>query len=163
VPLFMRWPAKVEAGTVLNDPVAHIDVMPTLAAAGGSALPEGVVIDGVNLLPAASGTGRVTRENGAIFWQSGDYQVVRAGNWKLQRGGLKGNVVMHDLASDPTEQTNLADTMPEKRAELIAMLDQHQLNRRAPVYPSVVGGSTMVDKSLADTYEEGDEYIIWSN
>ena len=163
VPLFMRWPAKIAPGTRVDDPVAHIDVMPSLAAAGRADLPEGVVIDGVNLLPAISGSGRVTRENDAIFWQSGDYQVVRAGDWKLQRGGRKGHVVMHDLANDPTEQNNLADSMPEKRAELIALLDQHQANRRPPVYPTVAGGVVMVDKSLAETYKEGDEFLIWSN
>ena len=33
VPLFMKWPARIEAGTRSPVPVAHIDMMPTLLAA----------------------------------------------------------------------------------------------------------------------------------
>ena len=35
VPLFVRWPAKIAPGTTVDTPVAHIDMMPTLAAAAG--------------------------------------------------------------------------------------------------------------------------------
>jgi len=85
--MFVSWPARIAAGTTVDEPVAHIDVMPTLAAAAGAGLPEGVVIDGRNLLPLAEGLGSVTREDDAIFWQSGYYRVVRSGNWKLQVDG----------------------------------------------------------------------------
>ena len=30
------------------------------------------------------GTGTISHPNDALFWQSGYYQVVRAGDWKLQ-------------------------------------------------------------------------------
>ena len=163
VPLFMRWPAQIEPGTVRDTPVAHIDVMPTLAAAGGAQLPQGVEIDGRNLLPLASGNGEIERPNDAIFWQSGDYHVVRAGDWKLQRGGLEDQLALYDLASDPTEQANVAEDQPEKTAELLALLDAHQAGRKAPVYPGVVGGVVMIDKTMAETYEPGDEYVIWAN
>lgn len=163
VPMFMRWPGKIPSGTVQETPVTHIDVMPTLAAAAGAPLPEGVEIDGVNLLPLATGTGQITRKNDAIFWQSGDYQVVRAGQWKLQRGGLKDQLALYDLASDPTEKTNIAADQPEKTAELIALLDAHQAGRKPSGYPAVIGGVVMLDKSLADRYEDGDEYVIWPN
>ena len=33
VPLFVRWPARISPGTAVDEPVAHIDMMPTLAAA----------------------------------------------------------------------------------------------------------------------------------
>ncbi len=36
VPMFMKWPAKIPAGASVDTPVAHIDVMPTLAAAAGA-------------------------------------------------------------------------------------------------------------------------------
>ncbi|MEO0698743.1 MAG: sulfatase/phosphatase domain-containing protein, partial [Pseudomonadota bacterium] len=163
VPLFMRWPAQIEPGTVDETPVAHIDVMPTLAAAAQASLPQGVEIDGVNLLPLATGDGAIERPNDAIFWQSGDYHVVRAGDWKLQRGGLEDQLALFDLASDPTEQVNVAADQPEKTAELVALLDAHQAGRKEPVYPGVVGGVVMVDKTMAETYEPGDEYVIWAN
>ncbi|MEL6486732.1 MAG: sulfatase, partial [Pseudomonadota bacterium] len=135
----------------------------TLAGAANADLPQGVEIDGVNLLPLATRTGEVARKNNAIFWQSGDYHVVRAGDWKLQRGGLEDQLALYDLASDPTEQVNVAANEPDKTAELVALLDTHLAGRRAPVYPGVVGGVVMVDKTMAETYDAGDEYVIWTN
>ena len=38
VPLMMKWPARISPGTVSEEPVAHIDVMPTLAAAAAGHL-----------------------------------------------------------------------------------------------------------------------------
>src|SRR5829696_10163239 len=36
VPCFMRWPGKIEPGSVLNGIVSHIDMLPTLLAAAGN-------------------------------------------------------------------------------------------------------------------------------
>ena len=57
--------------------------MPTMAFAGGDPLPAGMTIDGCNLLPAMTKRGRVERADPPLFWNSGYYKVVRAGNWKL--------------------------------------------------------------------------------
>ena len=35
VPIFVRWPAKIKAGMVLNDLASHQDWLPTLLAAAG--------------------------------------------------------------------------------------------------------------------------------
>lgn len=83
----MKWPGNIAPGTKVKTPVAHIDVMPTLAAAASAPLPDGIAIDGQNLIPVASGKGSIARPNNAIFWQSGYYQVVRTGDWKLQVNG----------------------------------------------------------------------------
>ena len=48
-PMFVKWPARIAAGTEIDTPVAHIDVMPTLTAAAGADLPD-VEIDGRNML-----------------------------------------------------------------------------------------------------------------
>ena len=163
VPMFVRWPARIAAGSTISDPVSHIDVMPTLAAAAGAPLPEGVMIDGVNLLPAASGTGVVDRQDDAIFWQSGDYQVVRAGDWKLQLNGRPGEVWLYNLADDPSEQNDLAQAMPQKVEELMGLLAEHRRDRRPLLWPSEIGSFTMVDKSLEEEFEDGDHFIYWPN
>ncbi len=163
VPLFIKWPNKIKPGTVIDKPVAHIDVMPTLAAAGNAPLPEGVEIDGVNLLPAAQGTGAVTRAGDAIFWQSGFYKVMRKGDWKLQVNERQDKIWLFDLQNDPTEQVNLADSSTEKVAELKAILDAHHASARPPLWPHTIEAPTLVDKTLADEYQPGDEYIVWPN
>ncbi len=163
VPLFIKWPGKIKPGTVIDNPVAHIDVMPTLAAAGNAPLPEGVEIDGVNLLPAAQGTGAVARAGDAIFWQSGFYKVMRKGDWKLQVNERQDKIWLFDLANDPTEQVNLADSAPDMVAELKAVLDAHHADARPPLWPHTLEAPTFIDKTLADDYEQGDEFIIWPN
>lgn len=163
VPLFMRWPQRIAPGTQVETPVAHIDVTPTLAAAAGAALPDGVAIDGLNLLPAAEGEAGISRPDDAIFWQSGYYRVVRAGDWKLQYNGRQDRAWLYNLATDPTEQTNLADIETDKREELMALLDAHQAGAREPLYPYTLESPIMIDKTLAETYAPGDDYVYWPN
>ena len=166
VPLFVRWPSRIPAGVAVDTPVAHIDVMPTLAAAAGAPAPEGVAIDGQNLLPLATGEGASSWSRQTLFWQNGHYQVVRHGNWKLQvndrpTDGLQ--LWLYDLVIDPTEQNNLAASRPDKLAELQALLAAHQAASRGPLYESVVQMPVMVDKTLAERFEQGDEYIYTPN
>ena len=163
VPLFANWPARIPAGTRSDLPVGHVDVMPTLAAAGGASLPAGVTIDGRNLLPAMTGQGRVDRANAPLFWNSGYYKVVRAGNWKLQVNEKQGKTWLFNLATDPTEKVNLASKNRVKLTELQAILAAHHRGRKPPLYASTTDMAIMVDKTLAETYKPGDEFIYWPN
>ena len=163
VPLFVKWPERIEAGMEVDTPVAHIDVMPTLVAAASADLPSGVPIDGQNILPLATGDGTITRKDDALFWQSGYLQVVRAGNWKLQHEGRRGKSWLFDLANDPTEQVNLAEEEPEKLAELTALLEAHQDGRTPSLYPYSMEVPLQIDKTLADTPEADDEVAWWPN
>ena len=166
VPMLVKWPARITAGLSVDTPVAHIDMMPTLAAAAGAPQPEGVTIDGIDLLPLVTGEGAENWNRETLFWQNGHYQVVRHGDWKLQvndrpTDGLKK--WLFNLAVDPTEQNNLAESHPEKREELEALLAEHQANSRGPLYESVVQMPVMVDKTLAEKFVEGDEYVYTPN
>jgi uncharacterized sulfatase len=163
VPMFVSWPGRIAPDTRIDTPVAHVDLMPTLAAIAGAALPAGVEIDGEDLLPEAEGTGKISRPDNAIYWSSGYYRVVRAGDWKLQVNGKQEKSWLFDLGSDPTEQTNLAETRPEKLAELQALIDAHWANAREPLYPYKIESPIPVDKTSADTIEPGDEYVYWPN
>ena len=166
VPLFVHWPAKIAPGSVVQTPVAHIDLMPTLAAMADAPLPRDVEIDGENLLPLALSEPGSQWSRETLFWQNGHYQVVRHGDWKLQVNDRPGDGRQHwlfDLASDPTEQNNLAQIREDKRAELAALLDAHQASSRGPLYPHTVQMPVMIDKTLAEAYVEGDEYVYTPN
>jgi uncharacterized sulfatase len=91
---------------------------------------------------------------------------VRHGDWKLQvndrpTDGLKQ--WLYNLAEDPTEQNNLASSRTDKLAELSALLEAHQASSRGPLYPAVLNSSVMVDKTKAERFEEGDEYVYTPN
>ncbi|MEO1554132.1 MAG: sulfatase [Pseudomonadota bacterium] len=163
VPMFIKWPARITPNTVIDTPVAHIDLLPTLAGAAGAGLPTDRIIDGEDILVEATGEGLVQRQNDAIFWQSGSYRVVRAGDWKLHVDGRQEKVWLFDLATDPTEQNNLVETHPEKVAELQSLLDAHHADSVGPLYPYQIASGIPIDKTLADDIEPGDEYVIWPN
>ena len=162
VPMFVKWPSKIEPGTRVDTPVAHIDVMPTLVAAAGADLPGDVEIDGWNILPLASGEAE-DWDRQTLFWQSGHYRVVRHGDWKLQVSERPDRAWLYNLSEDPTEQNNLADTEPDKLSELQALLDEHRASAVPPLYPYTGELPVAVDKTLAEYFEAGDEYIYWPN
>ena len=163
VPMFVKWPAKIQPGTRVDQPVAHIDVMPTLASAARAPLPEGVIIDGVDLLPLATGQDNEPWSRETLYWQSGYYRVVRHGHWKLQISDRPSKAWLYDLEIDPTEQNNLVEARPDKLAELQALLDAHKAAGIDPLYPYVVEMPVGIDKSLEKHFESGDEYIYWPN
>jgi arylsulfatase A-like enzyme len=163
VPLFMKWPAKIQPGTTVDMPVNHIDIMPTLAAAAGAILPENIEIDGKNIMPwAIDGVPALTPKR-TLFWQSGYYRVVRHGDWKLQVSELPKKDWLYNLAEDPTEKVNLAASRPEVLAELRGLLDTHRDQGRGPLYPFTLQAPVAVDKTINEYVEPGDEYIYWPN
>ena len=161
-PMFVKWPARIKAGTKIDTPVAHIDVMPTLAAAAGAELPD-VPIDGRNMLSLIADDGKFTREDDALYWQSGYLQVVRAGDWKLQHEGRRNKNWLFNLTDDPTEQNNLAETEPEKLAVLKALLEKHQAGRMPSLYPYSMESPIQIDKTLSDEPAHEDEVAWWPN
>ena len=163
VPMFIKWPAQIPAGTIVEDPVAHIDLTPTLAAAAGADLPTDRIIDGRNMLPAAIDGTPIERPNQALFWQSGYYHVVRAGDWKLQRDGRQNKDWLFDLSTDPTEQNNLVESHPEKLAELSALLAAHQAEAVPALYPYTIESPIAIDHTLAEQPDQEAEYVWWPN
>jgi arylsulfatase A-like enzyme len=65
-PFFMRWPGHIAPGSRYAQPVGHVDVFATAAAAAGAPLPADRVLDGVDLLPYVRGASdRADRPRGA--------------------------------------------------------------------------------------------------
>ena len=163
VPMFIKWPKEIAAGVRAKPPVAHIDLMPTLAKAAGAGLPADVEIDGVDILPLASDPDGADWARDTLFWQSGYYKVVRHQDWKLQISEKPKKEWLFNLAEDPTEQNNLAESEPERLNELRALLAQHGAGAREPLHPYVAEMPVAVDKTRAETVVPGDEFIYWPN
>jgi len=98
VPAFVRWPGKIEAGSVTNGIFHHMDWLPTMAAIAGEPdvkekLLTGyeadgktykVHLDGYNQLPLLTGeTDESARKEVFYFTDDGDLSALRYGDWKL--------------------------------------------------------------------------------
>ncbi|NQU62982.1 MAG: sulfatase, partial [SAR324 cluster bacterium] len=91
------------------------------------------------------------------------YQGVLARGWKMMVSKRPDKVWLYHLAEDPTEQSNLAAEQPEKVAELQHLLDKHNAEQVESMWPSVVEGPVMIDKTSAEKMLDSDEVIYWPN
>lgn len=136
VPMLVRKPGTVVAGTQSDQPVHAIDIFPTLAEIAGVDKSQHETIDGVSLLPLLADGASLNRDRlfchfprsktlagtvGGSFVREGDFKLIR-----LWFGGSEGMHAyeLYDLSNDIGEQTNLANAMPEKVEAMSQTLDQ---------------------------------------
>lgn len=87
VPGIVRWPGKIEAGSVSEEPINGTDWMSTLSAIAGAELPGEKQIDGANVIPALTDGEKVDRKTPMLWWlwhARGGYEVaMRHGDYKI--------------------------------------------------------------------------------
>ncbi len=109
VPFIACWPGKLPAGKVINEFLTSLEFAPTLLAATGAAAPEGVKMDGFDMLPILRGETKSPRKE--MFWQRRSDKAARYENWKWLESA-KGNG-LYELSSDPGETKDLSAEKPE--------------------------------------------------
>jgi len=132
VPLMVRWPKKIPAGSASNAIINNIDLYPTLLDLAGVPLPQNHVIDGLSFAPVLMEGKAFRRDTSFTWFPYHDAGIsVRKGDWKLIRRFkenpkyYEGLVELYNLKEDLGETNNLAKQMPEKVAELGRLIDQH--------------------------------------
>jgi arylsulfatase A-like enzyme len=112
VPLIVRRPGQIPAGTRTDVPMIGMDLYPLMLHAGNATRPaDAKPLDGVNPLPALSGASEEPLHD-ALFWDFRGQWAVRRGDYKLSDEGL------YHLPSDPKEQNDLSQQMPDLKREL---------------------------------------------
>jgi arylsulfatase A-like enzyme len=127
VPMLVRLPDGSHAGTIVEDPVSLVDLLPTMLDVARVDAPG--EIDGLSMLPLTEGR-QVSRA--AIY---GAFFDKPSFNLQVTRRTAHGKVIQHfnrithprrhpveyyDLADDPGERRNLVS---ERRAEVVEQLD----------------------------------------
>ena len=162
VPFVAQWPGHIRSGTQYKPAVSSIDILPTVAAAAGVAVPADRPIDGVNLLPYLAGAGP-TQPPRALFWRDGPMRTVQEQGWKLTVTERPRKDWLFNLNEDPTEKKNLAAVQPEKLAQLKALLQNHHAAMPAPLWPSFIELPIAIDKTLDQKMTPQDDYTYWYN
>ena len=117
-PAIIRWPQRVPAGVKLDQPVAIIDLFPTIAAAANLPLTSELKIDGVNQWPAVAGGKPLPRP--PFLVASADIALFD-GDWKLVETNA-GQRTLYNLKADVSETKDLLAAQPELAAKLGAQL-----------------------------------------
>lgn len=160
VPFFVRWPGKIPAGRDIDLVGAHIDLLPTLAALTGAALPENQV-EGRNLLPLLEGNVAGWSDrcifNHLCRWPTGaDPDKYRNVNFSVRnqryryvgpneqsREGKEGRAELYDMETDPSQMTDVINEHPEIAKQMRASYDRYwkearplMVNETAPMSPT---------------------------
>ena len=145
-PFFVRWPGRIEPGSVSDQTISLTDLMATCSAIVDYELPPQAAEDSFNLLPVLVGE-QCESDPIRPYTLSQTISLalaIRKGNWKyLDHKGSGGNNYdresliqwkipelapqapgqLYDLENDPGETRNLYFERPEKVGELKALLD----------------------------------------
>jgi arylsulfatase A-like enzyme len=141
MPFIVRWPGRVQAGTVSEQMICFTDLLATLTDICGAALPPEAGPDSFSFLPVLEGRQppdvpirpSLVMQAGSV----GSMMMIRSGDWKFINGlGAGGftkpnsikprpgepTVQLYNLRKDPAEATNLAAQYPDKVKELQAAM-----------------------------------------
>jgi len=123
VPAIVRWPGHVSPGTETAAPVIGYDLLPTLAALAGFAVPADRPIDGEDVSPVLRG--EAFRRQRPLFWEFEDDQgfhyALRDGHWKLITDRAFERRRLYDLARDRFE---VEDQMAQQPAVATGLLER---------------------------------------
>jgi len=120
VPFVAHWPAQLPAGRVTDEWLTALELFPTLVKAAGAKPPEGVVLDGFDLLPVLQGKSPSPRRE--MFWERRSHRAARVGNWKWVDMGTK-NTGLFDLSSDLGETKDWSKEKPDVLAMVKGRFD----------------------------------------
>lgn len=116
VPLLVRWPGHVPAGSESDQVALSMDFLPTFAALAGTSVPADYAPDGVDLSPQLLGSAPVGR---TVFWKTPDDMLSALEYpWKYLRQNSRE--YFYNLEEDETEHANYKLREPKRFAAMKA-------------------------------------------
>ena len=125
-PAIAWWPDKIPAGSVSDEVLTAMDLLPTFAHLAAAKVPDDRVIDGQNVWPVLSGK----QASAALFnrpfyyYKKNRLEAVSSGDWKYHKRGKK--TMLYNLKADMGETKNVADKHPEILASLQKYFDDFE-------------------------------------
>ncbi|MFW5864177.1 MAG: sulfatase-like hydrolase/transferase [bacterium] len=133
IPYVVRWPEKVQQGVVSDHLFANYDLMPTIAEALGTGMPDDK--DGISFLPVLMGeTDRQQKHDHIVYASHQGPNLVTDDGWKLRfiKHERQNLYQLYYLPDDYREEKNLvkdaADVTRRLSADLLRSCDGNFLN-----------------------------------
>lgn len=148
VPLVIRWPSRIAAGSESDQVMVSMDMVPTLLAASGASAKGLPSFDGENLLAVL--TGQTTPKERTLFWRynAADQAAMRSGKWKYLK--IRDREFLFDLANDEHERANRKAHEPE----IFERMKQQYTEWNATMLPYTEKNYThSISSDWADRYE----------
>jgi arylsulfatase A len=112
VPAMVRWPGRIKAGTVNDEPFWSPDLMTACATLSGAHLPAGVVLDGLDPLPLL--TAGKKSQHKSFYFEYRKHAGLRQGDWKIVRERPDRPWQLFNLTDDLAERNNMAGKQPDR-------------------------------------------------
>jgi arylsulfatase A-like enzyme len=148
VPFIIRWPAQVAPGSICNNMMASMDLLPTLMNICGARQPR-QKIDGIDMLSLLKQVPDANpRDEFAYYYDRYSLKGIRKGQWVLtfpcvsqtyKKTSAIGNdgwpgkyasdsvkLALYDLRTDPGETLDVKEKYPEVVKELTAIADKYR-------------------------------------
>ncbi|QGJ68887.1 Steryl-sulfatase [Planctomycetales bacterium 10988] len=117
VPFVVRWPGKVEPGSINDQTVCLNDLFATAAEIVGADLPDGSAEDSFSFLPLLQGTVGKSKRTSTVHQSLYGDLAIRRGKWKLIFHADKTRVLFN-LRRDLSETQDLFDEQQQQIAEM---------------------------------------------
>jgi len=142
VPAFVVWPGKVKPSSAINAPLHIVDWYPTLLKIAGASLEQPLPLDGRDAWPTIT-QGKPSPHTEILHNHEPTRAAIRRGNFKLivhapepRRRSWTDDpapkLELFDLAMDPYEQNNLAETRAKEAKELLERLKRYAEQAEPP-------------------------------
>ena len=137
VPMIIRLPGGIAAGSRFGDMVSSMDIFTTSIASAGIEMMRERELDGVNLIPYLIGENDRPPHD-YLFWQRGISKVVRNNEYKLVMNEYMGVEILYDLIQNKYENPDVASDNPEIVNELKIAFNDWSQHNKSPIWPSVI-------------------------
>lgn len=136
IPFIVKWPGKIEAGSVNDHQLAFYDIMPTFCELiGDKKFPRKYInkkldndcFDGISFAPTLLGENESQKKHEFLYWEFHETNQIglRMGDWKMVV--KQGVPFMYDLSKDIHEDHNVAGEHPEQVRKMVnVILQEHR-------------------------------------
>jgi arylsulfatase A-like enzyme len=145
VPFIARWPGRIKPGSVSEEPIISVDLLPTftdVAAAEPSHLQP---VDGRSIVPVLTGR-QATLSRDALYWHFPGYLgagrdnwrttpagAIRVGDYKLLEFFEDNRLELYNVRDDVGQKHDLAADKPDLVRNLHARLKEWRTSVKAPM------------------------------